>query len=84
MLKETDILKEKKVLIVSAMDRCGLAQSLSDAGCEMTYGDVAFVLNIPIRLKSLHTLAFIARLLVPIIRRLPFSMLYPTGKTGEQ
>lgn len=84
LLKETDILKEKKkVLIVSAMDRCGLAQSLSDAGCEMTYGDVAFVLNIPIRLKSLHTLAFIARLLVPIIRRLPFSMLYPTGKKQE-
>lgn len=85
LLQETDILKEKKkALIVSAMDRCGLAQSLSDAGCEMTYGDVAFVLNIPLRLKSLKTLAFIARLLVPVIRLLPFSMIYPTGKKQEK
>ena len=84
LIQETDIFKEKKkALIVSAMDRCGLAQSLGEAGCEMAYGDVAFVLNIPIRLKSLHTLAFIAHLLVPIIRRLPFTMIYPTGKKQE-
>lgn len=85
LLQETDILAEKKkVLMVSAMDRCGLAQSLEEAGCEMVFGDVAFVLNIPVRLKSLKTLAFIARLLVPIIRLLPFSMIYPTGKKQEK
>lgn len=85
LLQETDILAEKKkALIVSAMDRCGLAQSLQEAGCEMVFGDVAFVLNIPVRLKSLKTLAFIARLLVPIIRLLPFSMIYPTGKKQEK
>jgi hypothetical protein len=85
LLEETDILSgRKKALIVSAMDRCGLAQSLSEAGCEMGYGDVAFVLNLPILLKSLNTLAFIARLLVPIIRLLPFSMIYPTGKKQEK
>lgn len=85
LLHETDILAEKKkVLMVSAMDRCGLAQSLEEAGCEMVFGDVAFVLNIPVRLKSLKTLAFIARLLVPIIRLLPFSMIYPTGKKQEK
>jgi hypothetical protein len=38
---------------------------------------------LPIPLKSLHTLAFIARLIVPIIRLLPFQMLYPTGKQQE-
>ncbi|NLX91501.1 MAG: quinate 5-dehydrogenase [Firmicutes bacterium] len=85
LLQETDILAEKKkALIVSAMDRCGLAQSLEEAGCEMVFGDVAFILNIPVRIKSLKTLAFLARLLVPIIRLLPFSMIYPTGKKQEK
>lgn len=84
LVKETDIFSsKKKVLVVSAMDRFGLAQSLEQAGCEMRYGDVIFVLNIPLPLKSLHTLAFIARLLVPVIRLLPMSMIYPTGKKQE-
>ncbi len=73
----------KKVLVVSAMDRFGLAHSLREAGCDMRYGDLVYVLNIPLSLKSLHTLAFIARLIVPIIRLLPFQMLYPTGKQQE-
>jgi len=84
LVKETDIFSsKKKVLVVSAMDRFGLAQSLEQAGCEMRYGDVIFILNIPLPLKSLHTLAFIARLLVPVIRLLPMSMIYPTGKKQE-
>ncbi len=73
----------KKVLVVSAMDRFGLAHGLAQAGCEMCYGDLMYVLNIPIPLRSLHTLAFIARLIVPVIRLLPFQMLYPTGKQQE-
>ena len=84
LLQETDILKEKKkVLVVSAMDRFGLAQSMEQAGCEMRYGDVIFILNLPIALKSLSTLALLARLLVPCIRLLPFYMIYPTGKKQE-
>ena len=82
--KETDILSgKKKALVVSAMDRFGLAESLGLAGCEMSYGDLVFVLNLPFPLKSLNTLAFIARLIVPVVRLLPFSMLYPTGKQQE-
>lgn len=84
LLRETDILLEKKkVLVVSAMDRFGLAQSLERAGCEMAYGDLIFILNLPVSLKSLNTLAFIARIAVPVIRLLPFSMIYPTGKKQE-
>jgi hypothetical protein len=84
LLKETDVLAEKKkVLLVSAMDRFGLAQSLEKAGCEMAYGDLIFILNLPFSLKSLNTLAFIASLLVPVIRLLPFSVVYPTGKKQE-
>ena len=81
---ETDLLEgKKKALIVSAMDRFGMSQALEEAGCEMTYGDVAFILNIPLGLKSLKTLAVIAGILLPVIRRLPFTMIYPTGKKQE-
>ncbi len=81
---ETEILQgEKKVLVVSAMDRFGLSQSLEEAGCEMYYGDLAFILNLPVLLRSLTTLAGFARVLVPVIRLLPFSMIYPTGKKQE-
>jgi hypothetical protein len=83
LLQETDIVENKKVLVVSAMDRFGLAQSLEQAGCEMEYGDLIFVLNLPVPLKSLKTLAFIAAVAVPVIRLLPFSMVYPTGKKQE-
>lgn len=81
--KGTVLEGKKKVIVVSAMDRFGLARGLEEAGCEMFYGDLIYVLNIPIPLRSLHTLAFIARLVVPVIRLLPFQMIYPTGKQQE-
>jgi hypothetical protein len=82
--KETDILAgRKKVLVASAMDRFGLSQALEEAGCEMRYGDLIFVLNLPLPLRSLQSLALIARLAVPIIRLLPFTMIYPTGNKQE-
>ena len=82
--KETTVLKgRKRALVVSAMDRFGLADGLGQAGCEMSYGDLIYVLNVPIALKSLHTLAFIARLIVPLVRLLPIQLIYPTGKKQE-
>ena len=84
LFKETDLFSErKKVLVICAMDRFGLAHSLEQAGCDMRYGDVAYILNVPYLLKTLSSLAFIARLLVPVIRLLPMSMIYPTGKKQE-
>ena len=74
---------EKKVLLMSAMDRLGMALSLEKAGCRMVYGDFPFALGIPYPLKSLRTVAFWARLLVPLIRLLPFTLIYPTGEQQE-
>lgn len=81
----TDIFKERrKVLLTSAMDRLGMAQALYKAGCDVTLGDFLFVLNWPLPLKTLKSLALAARIIGPIIVRLPFSMLYPTGeRQGE-
>ncbi len=80
LAEHTDIFREtKKVLLMSAMDRLGMAQAFEKAGCKMTYGDLLYVLNLPVPLASLKTLAVIARFLAPLVGQLPFTMIYPTG-----
>ncbi|MFO8191890.1 MAG: quinate 5-dehydrogenase [Bacillota bacterium] len=78
--RNTDLFKTpQKVLLMCAMDRMGMAQALEEAGCIMTYGDLAFIIGLPVFLSSLKTLAVIARVLAPPIGQLPFTMIYPTG-----
>ncbi len=76
--------KEKTVLLVSGMDRFGMAESLRDAGTTLVLGDLIFALGWPIPLHSLPALERVARLIGPIVVRLPFSVLYPTGKEQEK
>lgn len=73
----------KKTLLVSGVDRFGLAESLTGAGCKMTFGDLIFALGIPVPIRSLGALRIIARLLLPVMCQLPFEILYPTGKTQD-
>ena len=68
-----------KVLLVSAVDRFGMAQALHDTGASVVYGDFMFGLGVGIPLRSLGAVETAARLLLPIITRLPFQWLYPTG-----
>lgn len=73
-----------RVLMVCAMDRFGMAQALFQAGCQVVMGDLAFVLGLPARVKSLRTLEVAAGLLVPLVRHLPLKYLYPTGSRQEE
>ncbi|TYP58747.1 quinate 5-dehydrogenase [Thermosediminibacter litoriperuensis] len=75
--------KGKKVLLVSAADRFGMAEALEKTGAAMTYGDLIFALKIPIPLHSLKTIDILARIVAPVVARLPFEMLYPTGEKQE-
>ena len=85
LAEHTDLFKEsKKVLLVCAMDRLGMAQAMEKAGCTMTYGDLLFVLNLPFPLVSLKALALWARLLMPVVSRLPFKYVYPTGEKQKE
>ncbi len=77
-------LAEKKVLLVSAVDRFGMAEAFTEAGCETIFGDLIFSLGLPIPIRSLRTISVIAALLLPILRHLPISMLYPTGSAQEK
>ncbi len=75
--------KGKRALIVSGVDRFGIAEALWDAGCKTTYGDLIFAVGLPIPMYKLSTLRRVAYALVPILSQLPFKYLYPTGKKQE-
>lgn len=73
----------KRVLLVSAVDRFGMAEAFTEAGCETIFGDLVFGLGVPAPVRSLRTMTIVARVLLPVVRRLPISVLYPTGKSQE-
>ncbi len=76
-------LKGKKALMVSAVDRIGMAEAMTEVGMETLFGDLIFILGVPIAVRTLGQLETLARLLAPIIVQLPFSWLYPTGEKQE-
>ena len=73
----------KRAFIASAVDRYGMASSFSESGYECIFGDLMFSLGIPIPLRSLRSVQVLAALLIPLVGRLPFRWLYPTGKEQE-
>lgn len=76
-------LQAKKVLMTSAVDRFGMAEALTAAGCQMVFGDIIFALGLPLPITSLGALRTVAHLLLPILTKLPFELLYPTGEKQE-
>ena len=76
-------LKDKKVLMVCAMDRFGMAEALQDVGANTVYGDMIFSLNLDKPILTLEELDVQAAKLLPEICKLPISMIYPTGKKQE-
>jgi hypothetical protein len=73
----------KRVLLMSAVDRPGMAEALPALGGKMVYGDLLYAVGVPIALTSLRQIAWIAAIFLPILRRLPMSVLYPTGRSQE-
>ena len=76
-------LKGKKVLLVCAVDRFGMAEAFSEIGCETIFGDLIFSFGLPIPIRSLRVLRILAAVFLPFVRRLPISVIYPTGKEQE-
>ncbi|ATY83658.1 quinate 5-dehydrogenase [Kyrpidia spormannii] len=77
-------LRRKNVLLVSAVDRFGMAETLVAEGCRVTFGDLMFGLGIPVPLHSLQTLNRMGHVLGPVVTQLPIHWLYPTGQRQEQ
>ena len=76
-------IKEKKVFLMVAMDRWGTARAFLDDGYQCVFGDIMFAVGLNIPLRREATLNRVARTLLPIMSRLPFSWLYPTGEKQE-
>ena len=76
--------KGAKVLLVSAVDRFGMAEQLVESGAAVTFGDLQFNLGVPIGIRKLSTLNAMGRLILPIATRLPFNWLYPTGEKQKE
>lgn len=76
-------LKGKKVLIVSAADRFGMAEAFDQVGAKMTMGDLIYTVGIPIPMHSIKTLKLVASIAAPFITRMSFDSLYPTGEKQE-
>jgi hypothetical protein len=75
--------RPRRALITSGADRWGMAHSFLTGGYECVVGDLMFGLGLPIPLRSERSLRLLARLLLPILGRLPFKWLYPTGEKQE-
>lgn len=74
----------KRAMITVAVDRYDMAVSFDRAGYETVYCDLMFGLGLPIPVKGLVNLQRLARLLMPVVGRLPMSFIYPTGEKQHQ
>ena len=83
-----DEIQPKRALNCTGADRFGLACSFFDAGYkneDVVFGDLMFALGLPIPIRGgPPALIRLARILMPIVGRLPMSFLYPTGTDQEK
>ena len=75
--------KGTNCLLVCGMDRFGMAESLTRAGCNMVFGDLIFALDRDEEITSLDELEEYADRLLPEISRLPIGFFYPTGSKQD-
>jgi hypothetical protein len=73
----------RRVLMVAAVDRFGMAEALVEAGADVLFGDLIYGLGIPRPLHTLRALNRLARILLPVICQLPIAWVYPTGKQQD-
>lgn len=77
-------LRGTKVLMVSALDRFGMAQALVAAGADVLFGDFIFALDLDKPVRSIGEFEELAKRYLPDACKLPFQFFYPTGKRQER
>jgi len=75
---------KSKVLLVSAVDRFGMAQGLVDQKASIVFGDFLFGLGLPMPIRKYSNVKLLGNLLLPVITNLPFKWFYPTGEKQEK
>ena len=77
-------LRGRKVLMVSALDRFGMAQALVEAGADVLFGDFIFALDLDKPVRGLAEFEQLAEKYLPDACKLPFQFFYPTGKKQDR
>jgi len=77
-------LRGRRVLMVSALDRFGMAQAFVEAGADVLFGDFIFALDKDIPVRDLREFETMAEKYLPDACKLPFQFFYPTGKKQEK
>ncbi len=72
------------VLMVSALDRFGMAQALVEAGADVLFGDFIFALDLDKPVRGLAEFEALAARYLPDACKLPFQFFYPTGKKQDR
>jgi hypothetical protein len=73
-----------KVLMVSALDRFGMAQAFVEAGADVLFGDFIFALDLDKPVRGLAEFEALAEKYLPDACKLPFQFFYPTGKRQDR
>jgi hypothetical protein len=74
----------RNVLMVSALDRFGMAQALVEAGADVLFGDFIFALDLDKPVRGLAEFEALAEKYLPDACKLPFQFFYPTGKKQDR
>jgi hypothetical protein len=77
-------LRERKAFIALGADRWGMSKSFLEAGYDCVFGDLMFGLGIPIPVRTERAIKILAAVIMPVVGRLPFEWLYPTGAKQEK
>jgi hypothetical protein len=72
-----------RVLLVSALDRFGMAEALVELGCDCIFGDLIFNIGLDFPLTKLSEIEELAQKYRSRLLTAPFSMLYPTGSAQD-
>jgi hypothetical protein len=72
-------LTSRNALVMTAVDRWGMAKGALDAGYRVIFGDLIYSLGVPIPIYREKAVHLMAALLAPLITRLPFKWVYPVG-----
>ena len=84
--KIADYIEEhgRNVFVALGVDRWGLSKSFADANYEVVFGALMFGLGLPIAIKTLKGLRTLAKIMLPIVTRVPFEWIYPTGDKQDE
>ncbi len=73
------ITPQSNVLMVSALDRFGMAEAFVELGCPLVFGDLIFNIGLDFPLTTLPEIKDLAKKYRSRLLSMPFHQLYPTG-----